>query len=211
MKRLLFTFSIYLMAIHAVEAAMIEMDWKNPGDGLLTLDTVNKREWLDLSQTLLSDQFPGTGANFLEIREARYQYVVSQTAPGGLFEGFTVAKSPAVIALAMSAGIDTSTLNYSLNSSNTLALQDLLSVTRFIPDANSYSIGLLDELGSLTAPNRLGVIFRVTPIAAGISVGDPANVLQSSDPPGVMLLRAVPEPSALNLLALLLVAKGAVR
>jgi hypothetical protein len=196
MKSYLLLFSIYFMAAQAVEAAVISHDWKTPGDGLLTYDTVNKREWLDLSQTLLSDQFPGTGSSVLEIRESRYQYVVGQTAAGGLFEGFRVARSQQVLGLAQSAGIDTSTLNFSLNSANTLGLQNLLGLTLFIPDINSFSIGLLDELGSLTAPYRLGAIVRVTPIGAGISIGDPARDLQSSNPPpGVMLYRVIPEPS----------------
>lgn len=39
-------------------AAVIERDWQTPGDGLLTYDNVSQPEWLDLSQTLLS-QFPG--------------------------------------------------------------------------------------------------------------------------------------------------------
>jgi len=77
----------------------MQRDWKNPGDGLLTYDDANQREWLDLSQTLLTSQFPGAD------REAKYLYVVGQTGTGGLFDGFSVARSPDVIALAQSAGI----------------------------------------------------------------------------------------------------------
>jgi hypothetical protein len=88
------------VTLSAGRAAVISRDWKTPGDGLLTYDDVNQREWLDLSQTLLTSQFPGA------TQEDRYQYVASQTAPGGLFAGFSVAKSVDVIALAQSAGIN---------------------------------------------------------------------------------------------------------
>lgn len=41
-----------LTSLSPASAAVMEVDWKTPGDGLLTYDTVNKRKWLDLSQTL---------------------------------------------------------------------------------------------------------------------------------------------------------------
>src|SRR5688500_17581151 len=101
-RRWLILLVLLFPAVHA-EAAVISRDWKTPGDGLLTFDTVNQREWLDLSQTILNSQFPGTN------REARFSYVVSQTSAGGLFQGFAVAKSQDVRNLAASAGIDVST------------------------------------------------------------------------------------------------------
>jgi hypothetical protein len=99
---LLITFAC--VGSQAVPAAVLSRDWKMPGDGLLTYDDVNQREWLDLSETLLTDQFPGSDPSPLIAREMRYQFVVSQTASGGLFEGFSVAKSTDVIQFAQSAG-----------------------------------------------------------------------------------------------------------
>jgi hypothetical protein len=96
MKRsLLITATVFVVFLcPALQAAVFERDWKTPGDGLLTFDDVNKREWLDLSESLLY-QFPG------DTLEARYKSVVVQTLPGGLFENFTIAKSSDVIALAV--------------------------------------------------------------------------------------------------------------
>ena len=40
--------ALVLAAVQS-QAAVFERDWLAPGDGLLTYDDVNKREWLDLS------------------------------------------------------------------------------------------------------------------------------------------------------------------
>jgi hypothetical protein len=202
MSRVLFIASTMLLAVFvaSADAAVFERDWKTPGDGLLTVDNVNQREWLDLSQTLLTSQFPGSD------REARFQYVVNQTGPEGLFEGFSVAKSPDVLALAQSAGIDTSSQDYAINYTLTFALQDLLSVTLGpgTGNSNTFSIGLLDENGGMPPPFRLGAIFRITFTSrAGLIFDDPMQFLQTTAPPGVMLFRsAIPEP-AYSWLALL--------
>lgn len=45
-------------------AALIEQDWQNPGDGLLTRDTQTGLEWLDLTQTAgfsINEILGGTG------------------------------------------------------------------------------------------------------------------------------------------------------
>jgi len=65
-------------------AGVLERDWQTPGDGLLTFDDVSQREWLDLSQTIM-DLFPGSTL------EEKFQSVVAETAPGGMFADFTVA------------------------------------------------------------------------------------------------------------------------
>jgi hypothetical protein len=189
-----------LMSVQT-HAAVIERDWKTPGDGLLTYDTVNKREWLDLSQTLLSDQFPGSGSTFLEIRESRYQYVVGQTAPGGLFEGFQVARSPQVLGLAQSAGIDTSGFSYS-NTAPSLELGNLLGFTIQPTDGNKFAIGLIDELDSTASFLRRRdaqiVILGGGTGLAGLRTGIGHTDLRT--PPGVMLYRTIPEPNTLILL-----------
>ena len=94
---------------------VIERDWKVAGDGLLTFDDVNRREWLDLSESLL-EQFPGT-----TLRD-RYLRVVLELNQGGMFEGFTVADSDEVIDLAQSAGIDTSIFRNILNFESNIIL-----------------------------------------------------------------------------------------
>ena len=102
MKRTLVPFSLMLLfpCIHSASAAVFERDWQSPGDGLLTYDDVNRREWLDLSVSRL-DQFP----------EPRLENAVAEIAPDGLFEGFKWAKRHHVISFAESAGIDTTTFN----------------------------------------------------------------------------------------------------
>jgi hypothetical protein len=87
MRTIAFRIAAYLVltiAATQAEAAVFERDWKTPGDGLLTYDDVNRRVWLDLSETLLSSQFPGEDPSPRVTRENRYQYVVSQTGAGGM-------------------------------------------------------------------------------------------------------------------------------
>ena len=55
MKRILIVscFLLDLCFVSPVSAEVFERDWKAPGDGLLTHDDVNGREWLDLSVSRL--------------------------------------------------------------------------------------------------------------------------------------------------------------
>jgi hypothetical protein len=185
-------------------AAVIERDWKTPGDGLLTFDTINKREWLDLSQTILDDRFPGTGGYAEAILESRYQYVVGQTAAGGLFEGFRVVRSPHIPPLAQSAGIDTSTVSYSVNAAATAVLGNLLGFTSQAANGNKRSIGLIDEVGG-TVPffQRRDAEFLVLDgSGTGAGLRNGVHHIEFSAPPGVMLYRAIPEPSTFMILAL---------
>jgi hypothetical protein len=188
---------LFLLAAgsESLSAAVIERDWKTPGDGLLTYDTANKREWLDLSQTILDDRFPGSGADFLEIREARYQYVVGQAVPGGLFDGFTVAKSVDAITLAQSAGIDTSTDDYVTNVDATLELGKLLSFAfNYLPTGGAEAAGLLDEVFNIGFEFRAAARFHVSAgNRAGLLIGSLNQQVTSH--PAVMLYRSVPEPN----------------
>jgi hypothetical protein len=186
-------------------AAVISRDWKTPSDGLLTYDDVNQREWLDLSQTILSDQFPSTGTHPLEIRESRYQYVVGQTSPGGLFEGFKVSRSGQVVTLAQSAGIDTSTDDIFLNSSPADSLMQLLSVTRDTTSGSRFAVGLLNQLSiSPMQPFRLsGSVFVNLVSGPNGRAGLRLDTGYTQFPPstvGVFLFRAIPEPCTCLLL-----------
>jgi hypothetical protein len=67
-----------LLAFHLVNAAAelpVAIDWKKPGDGLLTYDSASGLEWLDLSYTT----------------DRSYNDIVRQLGPGGEFEGFRYA------------------------------------------------------------------------------------------------------------------------
>lgn len=181
-----------------LSAAVVERDWKVPGDGLLTYDDMNRREWLDLSLTVLSDQIPG--ADLLE----KLDYVTDQLAPGGLFEDFTFAKSADVLALATSAGIDISTQSSAINSAPTLALGELLSFTAQ-GRGSKAAIGLLDETiaePSLFIPIPLGAEFFNDIDSgpnglAGLRIATNWRQFYPKSPPGAMLYREIiPEPTS---------------
>ena len=69
-------------------AAIVPQDWHTSGDGLLTYDTTNHREWLDLTQT---DVLP-------------FATVQQSLAPGESLSGFHIANVDDVHALVTSAG-----------------------------------------------------------------------------------------------------------
>jgi hypothetical protein len=148
-----------------------------------------------LPPPILSSQFPGAN------REEKYQYVVDQTASGGLFEGFSVAISPDVINLGESAGIDTTTQNYTRNYAPTIALGQLLSFTLQPANGNKLAVGVLDEMGP-SGVIRGTAIFRTSfTNQAGLTFATPHT--EFTTPPGVMLFRpAVPEPTTIILVAL---------
>jgi len=171
-------------------AAVFERDWKTPGDGLLTYDDVNQREWLDLSQTLLVS-FPN-----LSVFD-----VIAELDPGGQFEGFFVAAPSDVSALAQSAGIDTLTLDFDVNGVNTGNLIDILGPTVGPPVSEgslaSFVVGHL-EPGMGTAFFQYRAVEEIAGLQQGIGAGGdfirPANA-------GMMLYRnAVPEPASWLLL-----------
>ncbi len=70
-------------------ADVINADWKTAGDGLAILDTVNNREWLDLTETV----------------NLTTDYVAGQLGPSGEFEGWRFATNTEAYDLLVSAGI----------------------------------------------------------------------------------------------------------
>jgi predicted Zn-dependent protease with MMP-like domain len=200
MRAFLLAVAIYVAAISGSPAAVISHDWKTPGDGLLTYDTVNKREWLDLSQTLLQ-QFPGTAI------EERYQSVVGELTAGKQFEGFMVAKRVDFFALAQSAAIDITTNDFNTNSGPVTRLIQLFGSTHVIPAIGfENSIGLLNELDGRPFFQRFaGILYYYPP--GQFSSGD-AQVfttsgydLVASSTTGVFLFRdVVPEPLGSSLI-----------
>lgn len=190
-----FVLGLLLAFPRTVTAAVFERDWKAPGDGLLTYDDVNQREWLDLSQSKLT-RFPG--ATYPE----RFQSVVSELGPGGTLDGFSVAKSDDLRFLAQSAGIDLSNVDFLANEQPTRNLIDLVGVTASGINGQ-YSLGFVDELAAPPRDN-LRVIghLRVNPAdgssgSVGLRFYDSVEPFQAPGL-GVWLYRStVPEPSSL--------------
>lgn len=185
------TFGILASISPLAQAGVISRDWKTPGDGLLTYDDASRREWLDLTETLLIN-FPGAVPSSIS---QRYQNVLTQTAVGGLFEGFVAASQSDVVALAQSAGVDTSTESIAINLFATNRLIDLLNPTREQSEGRRLDLGYVSDF-PVTA------LLAVTPQAdmAGLYLGpistDPAGIPAVA---GVWLFRPVPEPSSLLL------------
>ena len=73
-----------------LHAAIVSADWQTPGDTLITQDTVNGLEWLDLTET--------NGMSYNEL--------FAQLSAGGIFEGWRYATNYEVIALWSEFGID---------------------------------------------------------------------------------------------------------
>ena len=182
---------LLLLLPTSLNAAVIERDWQMPGDGLLTFDTVNQREWLDLSETLLSN-FGNSGSSHLT--------VLDELVPGGLFSGFRFANSEDVLRLILSAGIDDSTIDITLNGIAASKLTDLLTITSVSQSRTHSARGVVDSDCSCTLVasifvatqfNSAGIAFRNF-----LSLGDPGGVNATT---GVMLYRQVPEPSGIIL------------
>jgi hypothetical protein len=175
-------------------AAVFQRDWKTPGDGLLTYDDVNQREWLDLSVSLMSN-FP----------EPRLANAVAQISPGGLFDGFIWARRDDVRAFAQSAGINIATFGYAANQAATRHVIDLLGVTLSTP-SSIHSLGFINPVdfpSSIPPETGFGadvfVIFDQTSgqgVVAGITVPVGDLFYSNSGPSikGLMLYRSVPEP-----------------
>jgi hypothetical protein len=200
MKRfLLVLFCVVFVAGTPSSAAVFERDWKTPGDGLLTYDDVNQREWLDLTET-----FVATGP------QTNYEAVLDQISTGGLFAGFSVAISQDVIALAASASINTGTLDFNLNQESTGILIALLGETVATNQGGPGAFGLLDEyVPPLNKyPSQMEAAFQRIPGlgVAGLSLFRFENLLGDDRPDrfaSVYLYRnAVPEQDGIAIAAL---------
>jgi hypothetical protein len=191
-----------------VEAAVVAHDWKTPGDGLLTYDTVNKREWLDFTQSRLS-MFLGASL------EQRFQNALPELAAGGKFAGFSIGKSNDVIALGASAGINTSIGDFAINEMPTRALISLVDSNPVLTASGGVNaLGALDEIRTAQMPPaglRLLANLNVIPTsgAAGFAGLDPFGYYEPFEFPsvGLWLYRtAVPEPRTATLVATLAIA-----
>ncbi len=199
-------------------AALIERDWLAPGDGLLTLDTATNLEWLDVSQTGLA-LFPGV------LLEDRYQAVVAETAPGGMFAGFGPASPDQALALAVNAGITLGTDDFATNSAPATALIDLVGFTQLANHGGLELFAPLDAIGFDTVgrPRRRMLWVHHKPEFPPSPFPPTAGAfllngifLTSPYPPGdgamaVLLVREVPEPCTSFLTSLGLVFVGRLR
>jgi hypothetical protein len=196
MNRLLLMLCLIVFSVYSCSATagVLERDWQTPGDELLTYDDVNRREWLDVSQSLLI-QFPGSTL------EERYQSAILELAPGGLFEGFTVALSADVIGLAQSAGIDPTTSNYPINGGPVSQLIELLHPTFGALPGIARSQGMIDEFDTFPPrPARAAMILHhVPPNHARVLIGSDDDLILPGTT-GVMLYRVIiPEPDVLSI------------
>ncbi|MEM8943829.1 MAG: hypothetical protein AAGD11_01495, partial [Planctomycetota bacterium] len=183
----------------SVGANVSERDWLSPGDGLLTFDDVNNREWLDLSQTIL-DQFPGSTL------EENLQSVLAETMQGGLFEGFSFATPDDTVALAVSAGIDISIGSPLINFGPTSKIVELLSPTVVSDPQDVTALGVVDAFdvpAGQTLATRVTAIFEVDGSAmrgrAGFSLGPVAEAVNTSNSAVMLYREAVPEPTTVAL------------
>jgi PEP-CTERM motif len=192
-----------------LHAGIIERDLESPGDGLLTYDTVNHREWLDL---------PETG-------QMRLADVLGQMEPGGRLEGFQFAMLGDVSELATSAGvgwtwtpgpyaeqlIDLLGITISATAgilgdsrwSNGLIAQSFLAEYPVFDDTNVYVHSNYDPLQPGTINHPLYVPTGGWLYADGPLLWPDEPILGFGDIGPFWLYRsAVPEPSALMLFGL---------
>ena len=201
MRKLVLLLLITTLSANATQAAVFARDLvPGSGDGLLTFDDVNQREWLDVPETLLVN-FMGTTI------EERFQSAAMELAIGGIFEGFTIAKSNDFIALAQSAGIDTDQTTLGVNEIASRKLIDLVGQTSLGTSTGISAIAFLDELEPLTGCNcRIvgGVAVNPPFDLAGIGAGPPSSSVDGGLAPfaGVWLYRQVPEPLSCHLIVL---------
>jgi hypothetical protein len=186
---------LMLSATNPSSAAVFERDWKTLGDGLLTYDDVNQRDWLDLSESLLS-KFSGATL------EDRYQDVITELAPNGMFEGFTVAKRADVSALGLSAGIDLTTDDYPTNHAPMMQLLDLIGPTIVFNDVHDTmrAQGFLGEIfvGHITRRWGSVLLLEKPDIVDGAAGMFFSAAFEPEFPSlfGIMLYRNVPEPAS---------------
>lgn len=206
-------------------AGIIARDLEALGDGLLTYDTVNHREWLDLPETI--------GMTLAE--------VMLQTGPNGRLEGFRFATLADVSDLAASAKVGWTTawrlpfnlephapefvelLGWVIRSSGGV-LSEMRIAVGLIANDNTTSVPSFDDTNfyviSMLAPSPpvgpnspsitytpYGGVFTSGPIS--LSSEQPALGVGNNGP--FWLYRAVPEPRTVLFLMQSLVGMIAVR
>ena len=177
--------AFFLVATVSLAAADIyERDWNHAGDGLLTVDDVNMREWLDLTETQ---------GMFVADISARLE-------TEGEYAGFSIASVPDVADLATSAGIDTSGI-WSDNTVPARRLIGLLGETGNGGFALQTSAGLaLEAMSGEITTIGITISYLSDPdVASCCRFPGAVNFPQDR---GIWLFRPVPEPSSALLFGL---------
>jgi hypothetical protein len=193
MRRLSTSLLIGGLLVNAANAGVSSRDWKTPGDGLLTYDDVNRREWLDLSVSLT-------------LPVPRFESVIAELEPGGIVQGFTIAKRADIVSMAESAGIQVEVFDFATNVAATDRLIDLLGETRGSPTGEfRTATGLLDETVIMGPPRiRLGALFQYSSTSgsggyAGLSVVSHTDGLSQTGSAVYLYREVIPEPSCVAL------------
>ena len=212
---ILSTTIVITLSSASTNAAVVERDWLAPGDGLLTYDTVSGREWLDLPVTRLSQYTNlSTARDKLDIIDG-VANALPLLEPGGPFEEFTLASSDDVFELFSSAGIDQTSIETILQSSEAMfRLLELLERTPFpmneTPPTFYGMFGVVNEIevANLTTPpfanqaisgvirySRTGAILNSI-----INHQVTAPVYQPFDTGLYLFRQSVPEPGTVTIL-----------
>ncbi len=172
------------------EATVINADWKIAGDGLAILDTTNNKEWLDLTET----------ANLTT------DYVFGQLGPGGEFEGWHIATALEALELLVSAEIPD--IDNQWTAANVAPVEQLFGIWGELGNDPFNGIRV-----SYFAIDHLTTQYCAGSIAIGSSTYEfgkgyarefsYGNIDTEYHNPlfGVALVRVVPEPASLLLLA----------
>ena len=195
----LLTIVAFFLPVRA-DAELISLDWMTTGDGLITQDTVNGLEWLDVTQSV----------------NRSFNDVSSQFDVGGAFEGFRYATLAEWEDFIGEAGIPCCG-GSSTRFDPVQALQDLIGVTFLTSNSlliEAVTDGLLDHgtatLDATTLLNPQGPfgVFPTTGSASHSSAPSPDSVSPFT---GSWLVRvagsgttptSVPEPSTFTLLGM---------
>lgn len=177
-----------LLAPVSGSAALIETDWTNTGDTLLTLDTSTGLEWLDVPVS--------TSRSFLNIS--------TEFGPGGDFEGFRHATTSEVLELFLSAGLTDLSGGWSAsNYQPALDLQEFIGLTSTVfpttlgSTADVFSPVYHYAVSLQAMTNPASSAYQQAIVGVGISAADDVG----SSFIGHWLVRSsIPEPATLALL-----------
>lgn len=198
------TLLLTILTASLSQAALIERDWLAPGDALLTYDPNTGLEWLDVSQTILS-RFSTS-----RITDEAADDAILQLQPGGALEGFNLASRADVEQLAVSAGVDVSSLQRAEQTAD--AMRTLIGMLRGrdVPlDSGGSVQGVIDEqvIPQSTIENRnvAGILAVSRPSTnrprgmAGVGFANRTDQYRTGggtvDSTGLLVFR-IPEPSS---------------